>query len=152
MNSPDQTKTTRPEENYYNMFQEAQTTSLAVIILKETLSQTTMLEEKIDKLEGFSRHDNLKLLNTPQSADEDYETCVMKVVNILQDAVPNRQWCWGDIVCVHRLGSNTSDNNRNCFSKPQTMIVKFTRWSGKMDILMKGREALKRKGRRWQET
>lgn len=26
------------------------------------------------------------------------------------------------------------------------MIVKFTRWSGKMDILRKGREVLKKKG------
>ena len=70
----------------------------------------------------------------------------MKVVNILQDAVPNRQWRWGDIVHVHCFGSNTSDNNRNGFSKPQTMIVKFTRWSGKMDILRKGWEVLKKKG------
>ena len=81
-----------------------------------------------------------------QSADEAYERCVMKVVNILQDAVPNRQWRWSDIVHVHCFGSNTSDNNRNGFSKPQTMIVKFTRWSGKMDILRKGREVLKKKG------
>ena len=106
-----------------------------------------MLEEKIDKLKRFSRRDNLKFFNIPQSTDEDYETCVMKVVSILQDTVPNRQWCRGDIVRArHRLGSNTSDKSRNGFSKLQPVIVKFTRWSDKMDILTKGREALKKKG------
>ena len=39
----------------------------------------------LDKLEGFSRRDNLEFFNIPQSADEDYETCVTKVVSILQD-------------------------------------------------------------------
>ena len=48
------------------------------------------------------------------------------VVSILQDTVPNRQWCRADIVRAHRLGSNTSDKSRNGFSKPQPMIVKFT--------------------------
>ena len=98
-----QTKTTRLEENYYDMFQEAQTTSSALMVLEEKHSQTTtMLEEKIDKLKGFSRRDNLKFFNIPQSTDEDYETCVMKVVSILQDTVPNRQWCRGDTVRAHR--------------------------------------------------
>ena len=110
-----QTKTTRLEENYYDMFQEAQTTSSAVTVLEEKPSQTTtMLEETTDKLEGFSRRDNLKYF---------YETCVMKVASILQDTVPNRQWCRGDIVRTHRLRSNTSDKSRNGFSKPQPMIV-----------------------------
>ena len=109
-----QTKTTRLEENYYDMFQEAQTSS-SLMVLEEKLSQTTtMLEERIDKLEGFSRRDNLKFF---------YETCVMKVASILQDTVPNRQWCRGDIVRTHRLRSNTSDKSRNGFSKPQPMIV-----------------------------
>ena len=71
-----------------------------------------------DKLEGFSRRDNLEFFNIPQSAAEDYETCVTKVVSILQDTVPNRQWCRADIVRAHRLGSNTSDKSRNGFSKP----------------------------------
>ena len=76
-----QTKTTRLEENYYDMFLEAQTTSSALIVLEEKLSQTTtMLEENINKLEWFSRRDNLKFFNIPQSADEDYDTSVMKVV------------------------------------------------------------------------
>ena len=106
------------------MFQEAQTTSSAVTVLEEKPSQTTtMLEETTDKLEGFSRRDNLKFFNIPQSDDEDYKTCVTKVVSILQDTVPNRQWCRADIVRTHRLGSNTSDKSRNGFSKPQPMIV-----------------------------
>ena len=66
----------------------------------------------------------------------------MKVVSILQDTVPNRQWCRGDIVRAHRLGGKS----RNGFSRPQPMIVKFTRWSDKMGILTKGRKALKKKG------
>ena len=114
-----QTKTTRLEENYYDMFHEAQTTSSAVTVLEEKLSQTTtMLEERIDKLEGFSRRDNLEFFNIPQWAAEDYETCVTKVVSILQDTVPNRQWYRADIVRAHRPGSNTSDKSRNGFSKP----------------------------------
>ena len=75
-----------------------------------------------------------------------WKSCVMKVVSILQDTVPNRQWCRADIVRAHRLGSNTSDKSRNGFSKLQPVIVKFTRWSDKMDILTKGREAPKKEG------
>ena len=118
-----QTKTTRLEENYYDMFQEAQTSS-SLMILEEKLSQTTTMLRFffffffLDKLEGFSRRDNLEFFNIPQWAAEDYETCVTKVVSILQDTVPNRQWCRADIVRAHRLGSNTSDKSRNGFSKP----------------------------------
>ena len=60
-----QTKTTRLEENYYDMFQEAQTTSSAVMVLEEKLSQTTrMLEERIDKLKGFSSTFHSRLMQT----------------------------------------------------------------------------------------
>ena len=136
-----QTKTASLERNYYDMQQETRTTNSAVRNLEEKLVNiTTELEEKVDKLEGFSRRDNLKFFNIPQSADEDYEACAMKVVHVLRDSVPSKQWCRDDIVRAHRLGSNNNG------SKPQPMIARFVRWSDKMDILTKGREGLKKKG------
>ena len=67
-----QTKIVSLEENVRGMLQETRTTNSAVTALEETLAQTSAeLEEKIDKLEGFSRRDNLKFFNIPQAADED---------------------------------------------------------------------------------
>ena len=131
------------------MLQEIRLASSAVTSLQHKLAQVTteFKEKKNDKLEGFSRRDNLNFFNISRSADEDYETCVQKGVDSLQDTIPNRQCCREDIVGAHRLGSNTRDNNNsNGFFKPQPMIVRFTRWSDKMDILTKGREGLKKKG------
>ena len=134
------------------MLQATPTTNSAVTALEETLARTsTELEEKIDKLEGFSRRDNLKFFNIPQAADEDYDTCAMKAVDILRGTVPNKQWCRDDIVRAHRLGNNNNNNNNNNRNsngptKSQPIIAKFTRWSDKMDVLTKGREELKKKG------
>ena len=139
-----QTKTTRLEENYYGGSDNKVSFDGS---RRETFTDHDNAgRRKKDKLEGFSRRDSLKFFNSPQSADEDYETRVTKVVSILQDTVPNRQWCRADIVRAHRLGGNTSHKSRNGFSKPQPMIVKFTRWSDKMGVLTKGRKALKKKG------
>ena len=136
-----QSKIVSLEENVRGMLQETRTTNSAVTALEETLARTsTQLEEKIDQLESFSRRDdNLKFVNIPQAADEGYDTCAMKVVDILRGTVPNKQWYRDDIVRAHRLRNNNNYRNNGSI-KSQPMIAKCTRWSDKMDILTKQRK------------
>lgn len=106
-------------------------------------------EAEIDKLEAFSRRDNLRFFGMAESANETFEICAKKVVDMLKDIIPGRTWKKDDIVRAHRVGkapTYSAVTAGSGQSKPRPMIVKFQRWQDKMDILMKGRPALKRKG------
>ena len=106
-------------------------------------------EAEIDKLEAFSRRDNLRFFGMAESANETFEICAKKVVDMLKDIIPGKTWKKDDIVRAHRVGkapTYSAVTAGNGQSKPRPMIVKFQRWQDKMDILMKGRSALKRKG------
>lgn len=138
-----QSKADDLEQNYFSMLQETRATHAAVTTLEERLNQTAAeLDDKIDKLEAFSRRDNLKFFNIAQSADEDYYTCVTKVLDVLRDTVPEKHWDRTDIVRAHRLGNKKHDSNP---ARPQPMIARFARWSDKLEVLTTGREALRRK-------
>ena len=102
------------------------------------------VEDKIDRLAAFSRRDNLKFFNIPQSRNESSDTCTETLLEFLHNTVPNKQWSRDDIVRAHRLGNN--NNNNNGYTKPQPIIAKSAKWSDKTDILTKGRQQLKRKG------
>ena len=100
------------------------------------------VEADVDKLEEASRRDNLRFFNVPESPDESYESCADKIVNLLQNTVPNKTWTLDDVVRAHRLGSR----GKNSVSNPRPMIVRMSRWKDKMAIISSGREALKKKG------
>ncbi|KAL8610480.1 hypothetical protein ACOMHN_060400 [Nucella lapillus] len=100
------------------------------------------INKELDILESVSRRDNLKFFNIPESPDENYESCADKVVNVLQNTVPNKEWALNDVVRAHRIGTRTTSS----ISNPRPMIVKMSRWKDKMDIINSGREALKKKG------
>lgn len=70
---------------------------------------------------------------------ESYADCVSKIVDILSDCVPGKTRCPDDITRAYRRGNNY--NNRAA-----PVIVKFAKWSDKMDVLTRGREVLNRKG------
>nr|KAG5697420.1 hypothetical protein BaRGS_008846 [Batillaria attramentaria]KAG5700090.1 hypothetical protein BaRGS_029840 [Batillaria attramentaria] len=105
-------------------------------------------EEEIDKLEAFSRRDNLRLFGLAETPNETFESCAAKVIECLQGTVPNKTWSEDDVVRAHRVGKkpNFSSVASNTTPKSRPMIVKFARWRDKMDILTKGRTALKAKG------
>ena len=104
-------------------------------------------EAEIDKLEAFSRRDNLSFFGMAESVNETFEACAKKVVDLLKDTVPGKTWKSEDIVRAHRVGKpQTYSAVASGRGHPRPMIVKFHRWQDKMDILMKGRPALKQKG------
>nr|KAG5712679.1 hypothetical protein BaRGS_029734 [Batillaria attramentaria] len=101
------------------------------------------LENKVNKLEAFSRRDNLRFFGVSESANETFDVCARRVVDILCEAMPDKEWKPEDIIRAHRIGDKASGTEN---SKPRPLIAKFARWADKMDVLTKGREALRRKG------
>nr|KAG5693369.1 hypothetical protein BaRGS_015656 [Batillaria attramentaria] len=57
--------------------------------------------------------------------------------------MPDKEWKPEDIIRAHRIGDKASGTEN---SKPRPLIAKFARWADKMDVLSKGREALRRQG------
>ena len=137
-------------ENTYDKLSERQEVVAAAVgdLQEEVRVIEKRYEEELDKLEAFSRRDNLRFFGLPESQNETFETCAEKVVEVLQGTVPNKVWCVGDVVRAHRIGKRPTfaSGAANRAHKPRPMIVKFTRWRDKMDILTKGRAALKPKG------
>ena len=130
-------------ENYCcAALQEAESTKAAVTELEERMLKISAdLDDKIDRLEVFSRRDNLKFFNVPMSvSNENYADRVDKIVDILSDTEPGKTWCPDDITRAYRLG-NSYNNDRAA-----PVIVTFAKWSDKMAVLTKGGEGLKRKG------
>ena len=112
---------------------------------------TQRLDDKIDKLESFSKRDNLKFFNVAESTEpENYDSCA-KILDLLQNCVPDRVWQLSDIVQAHRLGTDKNRNDSGSNSggndrRPRPIIVKFAHWGAKMHVLIKGRDGLKRQG------
>ena len=90
--------------------------------------QMTKMSEEIDRLEGFSRRDNLRFFGIPPNEKEDYETCARCVIEILNSVDKSQTWKEDDIIRAHRLGQA-----RPTETKP--MIVKFRLWQHKMKLL-----------------
>ena len=108
--------------------------------------QTEMkaLKSEVDRLEQFSRRDNLRMYGVPHSGNaefENYDTCAKAVTDILNSADGPKQWTTDDIARAHRVGQSLN-------GKPKPMIVKFNRWKDKMAILSdrKFRDSLERRG------
>ena len=100
---------------------------------------TKKFDEKLDRLEAYSRRENLLLFGIPES---DKENCVEKVLQTVRTALPDKQWSDDDIVRAHRLGTQAPGPGRHN-SRERPMIVRFLRWRDKMKVLTQGREALR---------
>ena len=58
----------------------------AVQTLKQKLVDLSMdVDDRLDKFEAFSRRDNLKFFNIPQSPNENYDTCTATLLEFLQN-------------------------------------------------------------------
>ncbi|KAL8609223.1 hypothetical protein ACOMHN_036667 [Nucella lapillus] len=91
------------------------------------------LETEIDRLEGFSRRNNIKLFGVPESTEE--QDCAEVVRYVLETYIPEKTWDPDVIERAHRLGKPNS-HNRN----PRPIIAKFQRWGDAMRV-MKDRAA-----------
>ena len=126
-------------EEHYLCMTDAQTkTNHTVQDLEKFRDFSIEVEDKIDRLEAFSRRDNLKFFNIPQSRNESSDTCTETL--LVRHGV---MWRRDEIVRAHRFGNN---NNNNGYTKPQPIIAKFAKWSDKMDSLTKGKQQLTQKG------
>ena len=85
-------------------------------------------EDKIDRLEAFSRRDSWSF-STSCSLAAKTDTCTETLLELLHNTVPKKQWSRHDIVRAHRLGNSI---NNNGYTKLQPIIAKFVKWSDKM--------------------
>ena len=112
--------------------------------LKDTMTE---LDEKMDRLEAYSRRQNLKLFEIPMSDNENRTACVQKVMQALRTAMPGKTWSEDHVVKAHRLGSddqNLQNQQNGQERREKPMVVRFTRWQDKTDILTDGREGLRK--------
>ena len=100
------------EEATVNMTMKNDEHRAAIDALENRMEEMTQgLDDKIDKLESFSKRDNLKFFNVAESTEpEKYDSCAKKILDLLQNCVPDRVWQLSDIVQAHRLWT---DKNRN---------------------------------------
>ena len=141
------------EEATVNMTMKNDEHRAAIDALENRMEEMTQrLDDKIDKLESFSKRDNLKFFNVAESTEpENYDSCAKKILDLLQNCVPDRVWQLSDIVRAHRLGTDknrndSGSNNSGNDRRPRPIIVKFAHWGAKMHVLTKGRDGLKRQG------
>ncbi|PVD22483.1 hypothetical protein C0Q70_18297 [Pomacea canaliculata] len=60
--------------------------------LKDHVDQSLQVfDDKLDKLEGFSRRDNLKFFGIPETGEDSYETCAATIIQLLQETIPGKQ-------------------------------------------------------------
>lgn len=93
------------------------------------------LESEIDRLEGYSRRNNIKLFGIPEEPVDKTENCAEAVLNVLNTYVPEMKWEPDVIERAHRLGTRNPQN-----PNPRPIIAKFQRWGDAMR-LMQDREA-----------
>lgn len=103
----------------------------------DTLTESVeKLDEECDRLEGFSRRDNVRFFNIDET---DMENCKQKVLGVLRENVDDKDWNDRDIIRAHRLGRSNGANS----SRP--LIAKFAHWEDKM-LILNSRDALRDSG------
>ncbi|KAL8558821.1 hypothetical protein ACOMHN_046403 [Nucella lapillus] len=94
------------------------------------------LQDEVDRLESFSRRNNVRLFGIPESARaEDFDMCAETVKKTLQNDIPQINWDNDPVERAHRIG-RYNPNNPN----PRPIIVEFTRWGDAMKV-MRNQEA-----------
>ncbi|XP_070569300.1 uncharacterized protein [Ptychodera flava] len=103
--------------------------------LDEIVSRLDDLEDDTDRLESFSRRDNVRLYGVKEEEGENFERCKEKVVEILNQNVKIQLWESRHIVRAHRVPAIVKD-------KPRPIVVKFHHFEDKISAL-KARQQLK---------
>ena len=97
-------------------------------------SRLQQLEDEVERQERYSRRSNLILHGLAEEKGESYERCTERVIQLLNQYFPQRNWRDNDIDRAHRLGSQSTKSSR-----PRPVIVKFRRWKDAM-LIIKDRE------------
>ena len=104
-----------------------------------TAEKLQKLESEIERLESFSRRNNLRFFNIPQPTNETDDDCTRTLVRTLNHFYPSKRWNEDDIERAHRTGS-TASNGR---PRPRPIIARFFSWRDKM-LVLRDREARRR--------
>jgi hypothetical protein len=100
--------------------------------LNETVAS---LEAEIDRLEGFSRRNNIKFFGIPEANPGEEDDCAQAVLHVLNTYIPQETWGTETIERAHRIG-RFIPNKPN----PRPVIVKFQSWRDAIRV-MKDRAA-----------
>ena len=96
---------------------------------RDYLSRATSdLADHIDKLEAFSRRNNVRFFNVCETTNEDYNSCAGKVVRLLNEFYPFKTWMEEDVERAHRVGPK--GNNQ-----PRLLLARMHHWSDKLSLL-----------------
>lgn len=107
-----------------------------VSVKQDRLNQTIeSLEAEIDRLEGFSRRNNVKFFGIPEASPGEREDCAETVTNLLQTYMPDVTWGPETIERAHRLGKFIPGRPH-----PRPIIAKFQSWRDAIRV-MKDRDA-----------
>ena len=89
---------------------------------------TTNLDDHVDKLEAFSRRNNVRFFNVYEGENEDYDSCCEKVVRLMNQYYPRKTWQKEDVERAHRVGPRDSRH-------PRPLIAHFHHWPDKLSLL-----------------
>ncbi len=81
------------------------------------------LTNELDRLEGYSRRENVRFYGIAEGKNMHEETadvCMRKMLALLQEVIPSRDWKRRDIVKAHRIGMKPTE-----LGSSRVMIVKF---------------------------
>ena len=112
--------------------------------VEELRGELERMNSEVDRLEEFSRRDNLRMFGVASISGEGregYDECSAAVCSALNGIAGEREWTERDIARAHRMGQPRA-------GEPRPMIVKFTQWRDKMRLLTDKalRERLERRG------
>ena len=93
------------------------------------------LDDDSDRLESFSRRDNVRLYGVSDAPGETFDQCKEKIVEVLNQHVGKKTWNNRDVVRAHRVPVNWKD-------KPRPIVVKFHHWDDKI-MALTSRQKLK---------
>eukprot|EP00745_Piridium_sociabile_P004302 TRINITY_DN1254_c0_g1_i4.p2 TRINITY_DN1254_c0_g1~~TRINITY_DN1254_c0_g1_i4.p2 ORF type:complete len:628 (+),score=117.51 TRINITY_DN1254_c0_g1_i4:174-2057(+) len=97
--------------------------------VQELQEEIGHVRTEIDRLESFSRRDNLRFFGIPQiQHSENFDMCVAAVVETLNNIDGSRTWTADDFVRAHRVGQRRE-------GQPRPMIARFSRWRDKMLVI-----------------
>jgi hypothetical protein len=103
--------------------------------LYETVETVANLEAEVDRLEGFSRRNNIKFFGIPEANSGKEDDCAQAVLNVLSTYIPQKKWGAETIERAHRLGHFVPNK-----PSPRPVIVKFQSWRDAIRV-MKDRSA-----------
>ncbi|KAL8582253.1 hypothetical protein ACOMHN_037010 [Nucella lapillus] len=89
------------------------------------------MDTQVDRLESFSRRNNLRFFNVFEGPKENNFQCTRKVIQLLNRFFPIKQWSIDDVERAHQIGPRNEK-----YEQPRPIIARLFHWQDKLSILM----------------